>query len=80
VSSGRHAIYIVGLSVFFWDYLHGLLLLGIEGGIHVAGSREKKGVRLYGKYDYYLICTEKLVRSCGVVIRFLLSRRWVDRP
>jgi hypothetical protein len=39
------------------------------GRIHVSGSREQKGVRLYGKYDYYLICTEKLVRSCGVVTR-----------
>jgi hypothetical protein len=48
--------------------------------IHVSGSREQKGVRLYGKSDYYLICTEKLVRSCGVVIRVYLSKRRVVRP
>jgi hypothetical protein len=48
--------------------------------IHVARSREKKGVRLYGKYDYYLICNEKLVGSCGVVSIFSLSKSWVDRP
>jgi hypothetical protein len=34
----------------------------------VSDSRKQKGLRLYGKYDYYLIYTEKLVRSCGVVI------------
>jgi hypothetical protein len=68
VSSGRHAIHIVGLSVF-WALLHERIIQRrIWERIHVSGSREHKGVRLYGKYDYYLICTENLVGSCGVVI------------
>jgi hypothetical protein len=44
-----------------------------------SSSREEKGVGLYGKSDYYLICTEKLVRSRGVVIKVLLTRRRVDK-
>jgi hypothetical protein len=67
VSSGRHAIYISSLSVFWGK-------LSIIQGIHVARCREQKGVRLYGKYDYYLIYTENLVRSCGGYNMILRSR------
>jgi hypothetical protein len=63
VSSGRNAIYISILSVF-WVLLNCI--------IHVSGFMwqdcEQKEVGLYEKYDYYLICIENLVRSCGVVI------------
>jgi hypothetical protein len=52
VSSGRHAIYIV-ISVFFIALDYCII-------IDVAGSHEQKGVRLYGKYDYYLICMRSL--------------------
>ena len=48
--------------------------------IDVASSREQKGVRLYGKYDYYLIFPENLARSCGVVTIILLSRSQVGGP
>jgi hypothetical protein len=51
----------------------GEMILGIII-IDVAGSREEKGVRLYGKYDYYPIFPEKLVGSCGGVTRILLSK------
>jgi hypothetical protein len=47
---------------------------------HVIGSREKKGVRLYGRFDYYLIYNKKLVRICGDISRVSLSKSWVERP
>jgi hypothetical protein len=52
----------------------------IGKGIHVAGSRGKRGVGLYGKSDNYLICSEKLVRSCGGTSIFSLSKSQVGRP
>jgi hypothetical protein len=64
VLSRRHAIYIVGLSEFY----------GITNIIHVTGSRKHKGVRLYGKYDYYPICPKKLVRiSWGCIQSFTVK-------
>jgi hypothetical protein len=59
VSSGRNAIYIVGLSVFCGNYCIIMII------IHVASSCERKGVRLYGKFDYYLILLENRV-GCNV--------------
>jgi hypothetical protein len=34
-----------------------------EERIDVEGSCEQRGARLYGKYDYYLIFNENIVRS-----------------
>jgi hypothetical protein len=35
-----------------------------------------EGVKMFGKYDYYLICREKIVRDFFFVSRvFLLKRR-----
>jgi hypothetical protein len=66
VSSGRHAIYIVFLSVFRGNYciITGILSI-LMGGIHVSGYDEQKGVKLYGKSNYYLIYSENLVRGFG---------------
>jgi hypothetical protein len=68
VSSGRHAIYIVGLRLFLALLHERIIERRIWEIIHVSGSREQKGVRLYGKFDYYLICIEKIVGICSVVI------------
>jgi hypothetical protein len=48
MSSLRHAIYIASLSVFWGD------------GYSFASMQ--KGSNSYGKYVYYLICREKIVR------------------
>jgi hypothetical protein len=47
-------------NIYCWNYY----MLGGNGIIiHVASSHGKKGVGLYGKYNYYLICIEKIVRG-----------------
>jgi hypothetical protein len=65
--------YILLALVYFGDYHYCIIMIiqrrGIWEGFMFSGSREQKGVRLYGKYDYYLICTENLVRSCGAIIK-----------
>jgi hypothetical protein len=59
-----------------WNYSWNLLL---GGDFHVAGSREQKRVRLYGKYNYYLIFPKKILGSYGAVNIIILSRNQVER-
>jgi hypothetical protein len=66
--------YILLALVYFGHYFIIIMM------IHVSRYREQKEVWLYGKSIYYLICIENLVRSWGDVIKFLLSRRWVEKP
>jgi hypothetical protein len=82
VLSGRIAIYIVVFIVFWenYDYYCRGDELGFKNGIHVVGSCVQKGVELYGKYDYYLIYNEKIVRSGGVRYIFSLSKSQVEKP
>jgi hypothetical protein len=47
--------------------------------ICVAGSLEQKGVRLYGKSNYYLISPKKLARSCGSGTKILFEKSQEDR-
>jgi hypothetical protein len=48
--------YILLALVYFGHYyLHERLSI-IGGDLDVAESCEHKGVRMYGKFDYYLIC------------------------
>jgi hypothetical protein len=82
VLSGRIAIYIVVFIVFWgnYDYYCRGDDPGFKNGIHVVGSCVQKGVELYGKYDYYLIYNEKIVRSGGVTYIFSLSKSQVEKP
>jgi hypothetical protein len=48
--------------------------------IHFSCSCMQRGVRLYGKYDYYLIFIEKLIESFRVVSIVSFSKSRVGRP